>query len=166
MEDAQSFLKGKHILAVDDEKDVVETIEEILEQADVDVAYDYTTASKKIVQTKYDLAILDIMGVEGIKLLDECVEQGIPTIMLTAHAMNPDSLVSSIKKGAISYLPKERLSDLDTLIADLLGAHNEGRPAWKLLFEKMGSFFNKRFGNDWKEKDKDFWDKFDKNYYI
>ncbi|MCD4721961.1 MAG: response regulator, partial [Desulfobacula sp.] len=99
-----SFLKGKHILAVDDEWDVIETIQEILDEAKVDVAQDYETASRKIHNTRYDLAILDIMGVNGIKLLEECVERDIPAVMLTANSLNPESLMQSIKKGAISYL--------------------------------------------------------------
>ncbi len=166
MKKSADFLKGKHILAVDDEKDVIETIEEILEDAEIDVAYDYESASEKIFQTRYDLAILDIMGVNGIKLLEECVQRDIPAVMLTAHAMNPDALIQSIKKGAISYLSKEHLSELDTLITELLGAHNEGRPTWKLLFDKLGSHFNKRFGKNWKDSDRDFWNNFEESYSI
>ncbi|MCP3875608.1 MAG: response regulator [Desulfobacteraceae bacterium] len=166
MTQSNSFLKDKHILAVDDEPDVIETIQEILEQANVDVAQDYETASQKIAQTQYDLAILDIMGVNGIKLLEECVKKNIPAIMLTANSMNPESLVESIKKGAISYLSKEHLSALDSLINELLSAKDQGTPPWKFLFDKLGDFFDTRFGSDWKNDDKDFWDKFDKNYYI
>ena len=33
MGDSKSYIKGKHILAVDDEEDVLETIEDILEGA-------------------------------------------------------------------------------------------------------------------------------------
>ncbi|MCD4742304.1 MAG: response regulator [Desulfobacteraceae bacterium] len=166
MTQTDSFLKNKHILAVDDECDVLETIQEILEEANIDVAQDYETASKKILETQYDLAVLDIMGVNGIKLLEECVKKGIPAIMLTANAMNPESLVESIKKGAISYLSKEHLSVLDSLITELLGAQNQGKSAWKVLFKKLGGYFDKRFGKNWKDDDKEFWDKFDKNYYI
>ncbi len=166
MTQTTSFLKGKHILAVDDELDVIETIKEILEPAKVDVAQDYETASEKILQTRYDLAILDIMGVNGIKLLEACVKRDIPAVMLTANSLNPESLMESIKKGAISYLSKEHLSDLDILINDLLSAQNSGEPTWKLLFNKLGSYFNLRFGNDWKENDKVFWDDFEKNWEI
>jgi CheY-like chemotaxis protein len=166
MTQSNDFLKDKHILAVDDEKDILETIQEILNDTKVDLAQDYDTASDMISKTRYDLAILDIMGVNGIKLLEECVKRKIPAIMLTANSMNPKSLVESIKKGAISYLSKEHLSDLDNLINDLLGARSKGKPTWKLLFEKLGSHFNLRFGNDWKENDKVFWDDFEKNWEI
>ena len=43
----ESFLKGKHILAVDDEEDILETIVEILDDSEVDTARDYPTASAK-----------------------------------------------------------------------------------------------------------------------
>jgi len=166
MTHAESFLKDKHILAVDDEWDVIETIQEILDEAKVDVAQDYETASQKIFETRYDLAILDIMGVNGIKLLEECVKRDIPAIMLTAHSLNSESLMLSIKKGAISYLSKEHLSELDSLINELLGAYNDGKPTWKLLFEKLGNHFNQRFGKGWKDGNKDFWNDFEKDWKV
>ena len=166
MSEKESFLKGKHILAVDDEADILETIEEILEESKVDTARDYKSASQKIKERKYDLAILDIMGVDGLQLLAEAVQREIPTVMLTAHAISPDTLMESIQKGAISYLPKESLADLDDLLNDLLAAFHHGEPPWKLLFDKLGDFFDERFGSDWKEKNRDFWTEFSRTYQI
>ena len=162
----ESVLKDKRILAVDDEEDILETIEDILDESVIDLARDYETASQKIKRTKYDLAILDIMGVNGLKLLEECVARGIPAVMLTAHAINPETLMESIRKGAISYLPKETLSELDDLLGELFGAYQEGTPPWKLLFEKLGDYFNDRFGENWKEKEQEFWSEFGRNYQI
>ncbi|MGD8282579.1 MAG: response regulator [Desulfobacterales bacterium] len=162
----ESFLKGIRILAVDDEEDILETIEEILDESRVDTARDYQSASPKIKQGRYDLAILDIMGVDGLKLLDEAVDRGIPTVMLTAHAISAETLMKSIQKGAISYLPKETLADLDDLLNEILGAVRRGEPPWKMLFEKLGDFFDKRFGPDWKEKDYEFWSEFSRSYQI
>ena len=45
----------------------------------MDRAGDYETASRKIRDHIYDLAILDIMGVNGLQLLEETVAKGIPT---------------------------------------------------------------------------------------
>lgn len=162
----ESILKGKRILAVDDEEDILETIEDILDDADLDFAKDYDSASQKIEANKYDLVILDIMGVNGLKLLEEAVAKGIPSVMLTAHSISPESLMESIRKGAISYLPKESLTDLESLLEDLLDAHENGRPPWKLLFEKLGDYFDQRFGPNWKETEKDFWTDFDRNYQV
>jgi len=151
MTEKESLIKGLHVLVVDDEEDILETIEELLEEAHVYTARDYKSASQKIKERKYDLAILDIMGVDGLKLLEETVNREIPTVMLTAHAINPEALMESIKKGAICYLPKETLADLNDLLNELLGAVNRGEPTWKLLFEKLGDFFDRRFGPDWKQ---------------
>ena len=166
MVSSESILKGKNILAVDDEEDILETIEDILDEANLDFAGDYESASKKIKENRYDLAILDIMGVDGLKLLEEAVDRGIPTVMLTAHAINPETLMESIRKGAISYLPKETLAELDVLLNDILGAHEQGKPPWKLVFDKLGDYFNERFGSDWKEEDKDFWSDFSRTYQV
>jgi DNA-binding response OmpR family regulator len=163
---SQSYIAGKKILAVDDEEDILETIGDILEGAHLDKVRDYETASRKIREGRYDLAILDIMGVDGLKLLEETVDRGIPTVMLTAHAISPGTLMESIRKGAISYLPKEALAELDTLLNSLLEAYERGEAPWKLLFEKLGSYFDKRFGPDWKSKDKDFWSEFSRTYQI
>jgi CheY-like chemotaxis protein len=162
----QTFLAGKSILAVDDETDILETIEDLLEEANVDTARDYESASEKIRKQTYDLVILDIMGVNGLQLLEESVAKGFPTVMLTAHAVNPEALMASIRKGAISYLPKESLSDLDELLNDLLGAYERGEAPWKLLFKKLGAYFDERFGADWKNTDKTFWSDFDRTYEI
>ena len=161
-----TFLAGKSILAVDDEADILETIEDILEESNVDTARDYESASETIRRRTYDLVILDIMGVNGLQLLEESVAKGFPTVMLTAHAVNPESLMASIRKGAISYLPKESLADLDDLLNDLLGAYERNEAPWKLLFNKLGAYFDERFGADWKETDKAFWSDFDRTYDI
>ena len=166
MQEKASVLAGKSILAVDDETDILESIEDILEMSKVDTAVDYESASEKIKKNAYDLVILDIMGVDGLKLLEESVTKGIHTVMLTAHAVNPDTLMASIRKGAISYLPKESLADLDELLNGLLGAYEQGEAPWKLLFEKLGHYFDERFGADWHEKDKDFWSEFSRTYQI
>ena len=82
----KSYIKGKQILAVDDEEDILETIADVLEEAHVDRAGDYATASRKIKEKRYDLAVLDIMGVNGLQLLQEAV----PTLSRVAVLLYPD----------------------------------------------------------------------------
>lgn len=166
MSKAKSYLEGMRILAVDDEVDVLDTIEEDLEFSHVDKALDFHTAVEKIRHEKYDLAVLDIMGVDGLSLLQETVARGIPTVMLTAHAMNEDTLMKSIEGGAISFLPKEKLADLERLLADILEAHHAGKPTWKMLFEELGEHFDEKFGTDWQKKHSNFWSKFNQTYSV
>jgi CheY-like chemotaxis protein len=166
MTEKKSYLEEKQILAVDDEEDVLDTIEEALETAHVDRAQDYATALEMITRKKYDLVILDIMGVDGLKLLERSVERNLPTVMLTAHALSAETLMASIRLGAMSYLPKEKLAEIDLILEELLAAFESGQPTWKILFDKLGDFFDEKFGPDWKEKDKDFWSEFSRTYHI
>ena len=76
---------------------------------------------------QFDLVILDIMGVDGYGLLDIATRKNIPAVMLTAHAWSPDNLVRSIKEGAVSYLPKEELTNITDYLNDVLIAKKEGR---------------------------------------
>mgnify|MGYP000343791621 CR=1 FL=1 len=112
---------------------------------------DYNTALQLLASYTFDIVILDIMGVRGFELLKHAVSRGFPTVMLTAHALTPEALKKSIKLGAVSFLPKEKMSELESFLEDVvLGG---GKSAWEKLFDKLGSFFNKRFGPDWKERD-------------
>jgi DNA-binding NtrC family response regulator len=156
-EEPKSRLKGLRVLAVDDEEDILDTIADVLDEAQVDRAKTYDDALEKLKTEDYDLAILDIMGVNGLTLLAETVNKGIPTVMLTAHAMNPETLRTSITKGALSYLPKEELSNLPEFVNDLLEAVEIGASPWKRLFDRMGKFFEKSFGTGWEKDDPEFW---------
>ncbi len=159
-------LKGKKILVVDDEQDILETVKDVLDDAEIETADNYQEAADKIEKNIYDIVVLDIMGVNGLKLLEKAVKRGLPAVMLTAHAISPEKLIESIRKGAISYLPKESLMNLDSLLSEILNAHEQKKPSWKLLFDKMGEYFDKRFGKNWKDKNKDFWTEFEKTYQI
>ncbi len=147
-------LKNKVVLVVDDEPDIIETIEEELDMCLIHKANDYDTALQYLLSYTYDIVILDIMGVNGFELLKIAVSRGFPTVMLTAHALSPESLKISIRLGALSFLPKEKMPELKSFLEDIvLGG---GRPVWKKLFDKLGGYFDKRFGPDWKERDRFF----------
>jgi CheY-like chemotaxis protein len=147
-------LKDKVILVVDDEPDILDTVAEELNMCIVHKAMDYDTALQYLLSYTYDAVILDIMGVNGFELLKASVERGFPTLMLTAHALTPDALKKSIKLGAVSFLPKEKMSDLVEFLEEVV--IDGGKPLWIKFFDKLGSYLNKRFGPDWKEKDRFF----------
>jgi len=148
---SERLLQDKIILIVDDEPDVLDTIAEQLDMCRVHKAKDYDTALQLLASYTFDIVILDIMGVDGFELLKNCVSRGFPAVMLTAHALTPEALKKSIKLGAVSFLPKEKMPEIESYLEDVvLGG---GKSAWEKLFDKLGSFFNKRFGPDWKERD-------------
>jgi len=149
-----SALKEKVVLVVDDEPDVLETVEDELDMCIVHKAGDYDTAFQYLVSYTYDIVVLDIMGVNGFELLRTSVSRGFPTVMLTAHALSPESLKTSIKLGAVSFLPKERVYMIRTFLEDVV--LGQGKPVWKKLFDRLGDYFNKRFGPDWQERDEFF----------
>ena len=148
------LLQNKLVLVVDDERDVLDSVAETLEMCMVHKVADYETALQYLLSYTYDIVILDIMGVNGFDLLKVAVKRGFPTVMLTAHALTPESLKKSIRLGAVSFLPKERMGDLIEYLEDVV--LEGGKPVWQKLFDKVGDLFNKRFGPDWKEKDRFF----------
>ncbi|MCJ7684293.1 MAG: response regulator [Desulfobacteraceae bacterium] len=159
-----NILDGKRILIVDDEPDILETLVEILDMCLVDSAPNFDTAQKFLNKTRYDLAILDIMGVRGYELLELANERNIPALMLTAHAVSPDNLVKSIKGGAQSYIPKDKISEIAVYIADILKSRAKGNQRGTDWFEKLEPYFDKKFGEGWKEKDREFWDVYDRKF--
>ncbi|KJS32044.1 MAG: response regulator receiver protein [Desulfatitalea sp. BRH_c12] len=148
--DASQILKDKVVLVVDDEPDVLDTVADVLDSCYVTKARDFDSARQYLMSFTYDFVILDIMGVDGFELLKMSVRRGFPTVMLTAYALTPDALEKSIRYGAVSFLPKEKMSDLDEFLADVVLGGN--KPAWGKLFAKLGGLFNKRFGPDWRER--------------
>jgi DNA-binding NtrC family response regulator len=163
---SDNILKGKKVLVVDDEPDVLESLEEILDECDVETAGSYESAKELLESKVYDAAILDIMGVRGFDLLEIATEKKIPALMLTAHGLNPDNLVGSIKLGAKSYIPKEMMSEIDIYLKEIFIAKEKGIEKSANWFVRLGSFFENRFGSGWKNKDKKFWDEFDKIYQV
>jgi DNA-binding response OmpR family regulator len=69
---ASNLLKGKQILALDDEQDVLDILGEELDEHGVefDSASAHKEATQRPASLTYDLVIRDIMGVRGFELLE------------------------------------------------------------------------------------------------
>lgn len=142
-----SPLQDKVILTVDDEQDVLESVAELLDMCQVVKKSTYEDAVDFLKTNSPDLAILDIMGVNGFDLLKLCVEKKVPAVMLTAHAFTVESLLESLDLGARAYLPKEKMADMVPFLEDVLTrGHQE---TWQRLFDRLGGFFNATFGRKW-----------------
>ncbi|MBI4963896.1 MAG: response regulator [Desulfomonile tiedjei] len=145
------IITGKRILAVDDEPDVLEMIKAQLEACEVTTASSYEQAEEILSADPFDLVLLDIMGVNGFALLEICREKGFPAAMLTAHSLTVDSVNKALGLGAISFLPKEELANLDVNVAEIFEGLAEGRSHWRKLFDRLGPFFKERLGLTWEE---------------
>ncbi len=159
----ESILNGKHILAVDDEPDVLEVLQEEIRGACLNCTFDkastFEEASRKLASNTYDLVILDIMGVRGFDLLEQAVLKKLPVAMLTAHALTPGALRRSFEMGARAYLPKEKLGEIVPLLENVLTY--EYLPGWKRHLINEEGFFRARWGADWKKTDEEFWKEFE-----
>ena len=164
MENAQTP-DEKTILVVDDEVDILETLEELLEDMyAVDTASSFEAAVGLLKKKSYDVAVLDIMGVRGYDLLAATHKLGIPTLMLTAHALSPDNLKKSIEKGANAYIPKDKMVDISLYVEDVLTSRqNKKKPSFK-WFARLKPRFNDFFGDGWTDPEKEFWDRFEEKY--
>ena len=156
-----SMLDGKKVLVVDDEPDILEVLEELLEMCEVVTASTFEKAKELLESQNFDIAILDIMGVDGYGLLDIANKRDIPAVMLTAHAFTADNLVRTIREGAYSYIPKEELSNITIYLIDALRAREKGENPWSAWQDRLpSSYFERRWGSAWKDVDKKFWNQF------
>ena len=142
-------LKGKKVLIVDDEPDVLETLGELLDMCVIDYARTFESAEKLLEKNSYDAAILDIMGVEGYNLLQLARERDLPALMLTAHALSPEHLVKSLKRGAFSYIPKDEMVDIAFYLDDMIRAKLKDDRRTQNWLRKLSPAFDKKFGSDW-----------------
>ena len=161
------LLKGKRVLIVDDEPDVLESLIELLHMCRIDTATSFEAGKKLLESERYDIAILDIMGVNGFELLQSANTHKIPALMLTANALNEKNLKKAAENGAVYFAPKDKMIDIDLYISDVLQALDKSKSPWDKLFERLGGFYDKRFrGTDWRKQEKDFWEKKVRTKYL
>ncbi len=151
------ILTGKKILIVDDEPDIIESIEEALDMCDLESASSYEEAEQLLMFKTYDVAVLDIMGVNGYGLLSIASGKGIPAVMLTAHALTADNFAKSMDGGACAYLPKDTIAEIDTFIAEII---EDGRKECGLFgrwFDRLKGYYENKFGEGWLDEYKGAW---------
>lgn len=117
------------ILAVDDEKPIVELLKIALSRSGYQCtgAYDGIQAANLIEKETFDLILLDIMlpGIDGFELMDYIRTTGIPVIFLTAKNAVADR-VKGLRMGAEDYIVKP--FDILELLARVDGVlHRHGK---------------------------------------
>jgi CheY-like chemotaxis protein len=159
--ETKTLLKGKKVLIVDDEPDILDLLTELLSTCMIDRASTFEVAKEFLESESYDVAVLDIMGVKGFELLQIAKQKDIPVLMLTAHALNKESLKKSAEEGASYYVPKEEIGSIAVFVADVIEAREKGKNPWVKWFERLAAFFDQRktfSGPNWREQHKKFWD--------
>jgi DNA-binding NtrC family response regulator len=155
-----NLLDGKKILVVDDEPDVLESLEELLAQCEVVKASSFEDARDLIEEEQFDLVILDIMGVSGYDLLDLATKKNMTAVMLTAHALTPENIVKSYRQGAAYFLPKEEMVNITSFLEEILDAKLKGQSTWDNWINRLAGYCERTFGDKWQDTEKDFWDRF------
>ena len=158
--DTNKIIMGKRVLIVDDEKDILETLTELLNLCKIDAASSFEEARVLLERYDYDLVVLDIMGVKGFELLEIANARHIPALMLTAHALTEESRSKSIKEGAAYFVPKHEMAQIATYVADVLEAKEKNRNPWVRWLSRLGGSFDMIFtGPRWREQEKAFLEK-------
>ena len=160
MDKQNILLNKKRILIVDDEQDVLDTLEDLLPMCPVTKALTFEQARDHLQTETFDIAILDIMGVNGYELLALARQRQVISVMLTARALTPEDVKKSYTDGASFYIPKEEMQHIDSFLEDVLEALEKGKDPWDRWVERMAGFCEKTFGPKWQQKDPGFWDKF------
>jgi len=156
----RNYLNGKRVLIVDDEADVLDVLKDLLVMCEIETASTFEEAKELLNSRYYDIAILDIMGVNGYELLAVAKKQDIIAVMLTAHACDVDNIIKSHDEGAASYIPKEEMIHIAQYLNDVLQAKAKGLNFWHRWLDRLGDYCEGRFGVDWQKKDPEFWEKF------
>ena len=156
---SKNILKGKRILIVDDEPDVLESLIELLDMCKIDTASSFDDGKRLLEDQSYDITILDIMGVKGFELLKIANSRKLPALMLTAHALSEESLKKSAEGGAAYFAPKDKMADIEIFVIDVLTALKMKKSTWEKWLDRLGGFYDNRFhGTNWREKEKKFWE--------
>jgi len=155
--DPKKILRGKRVLIVDDEEDILDTLTELLDMCKVDRASNFEEAKELLENNYYHVTVLDIMGVQGYDLLEIANKRDIPALMLTAHALSKENLKKSFQEGASFYVPKDEIGKIDVFVADIIEAREKKKNVWAKWYERLSGFCDRRFGPNWKDDDPEFW---------
>lgn len=98
----------KKILIIDDEKETLEVLEEILKEEGYEV-FSSLSYQKKLLKERVDVILLDIWlkFQNGIEILEEILQESpqTPVILISGHA-SIELAIEGMKKGAIDFLEK------------------------------------------------------------
>ncbi|MBO7593446.1 MAG: sigma-54-dependent Fis family transcriptional regulator [Salinivirgaceae bacterium] len=119
-----------HIIVIDDEKAIRNTLKEILEYEKhrVSLAANGLEGLELLKKESFDALLLDIKmeGMDGMEVLEQVVKEwpDLPVIMISGHG-TVDTAVKAIKMGAFDFI--EKPLDLNRLLITLRNAMDKGK---------------------------------------
>ena len=119
-----------HILVIDDEKAIRNTLKEILEYEKhrVSLAANGLEGLELLKKEQFDALLLDIKmeGMDGMEVLEQVAKEwpDLPVIMISGHG-TVDTAVKAIKMGAFDFI--EKPLDLNRLLITLRNAMDKGK---------------------------------------
>ena len=119
-----------HILVIDDEKAIRNTLKEILEYEKhrVSLAPNGLEGLELLKKEQFDALLLDIKmeGMDGMEVLEQVAKDwpDLPVIMISGHG-TVDTAVKAIKMGAFDFI--EKPLDLNRLLITLRNAMDKGK---------------------------------------
>jgi len=153
----EKIIAGKWVLIVEDEKDVIDVLTELLEACRLDAATSFEQGKRLLNENDYDLVILDIMGVQGFDLLKIANERRVPALMLTAHGLSEENLNRAVREGALYYAPKDEMRNIATFVADVIESIDKKKSPWLRVLDRLGGYYDHKFGGtDWREKELEY----------
>jgi len=146
-----SILKGKAILAVEDDPRVLAVLEGKIKIAYPDCFFDkattYKEATERMASWTYDLVILDITGVRGLDLFTNACVRNYPVVLLTDRRLDSEAMRQSNLLGARAYLPKQKIEEVIPFLENALTY--KYLPVWMRFFKKMRGVFGLQSESDW-----------------
>jgi hypothetical protein len=99
----------------------------------------------------------------GVSIEEVSQKINMPLFEFTSALFLPEIAVSSRKRsaqqGAAYFVPKDKIGQIVTFVADMLEAGGKNKNPWVRWFERLSSTFDTIFtGLNWREREKEFWD--------
>ena len=131
-----STRNGKRILAVDDDPDLLEVLEEeivaVYPDFKVEKAHRFWQAVEKMTCITYDAVILDMTSGYGFKLLELAQSRHLPVGLLTTYPILPEHPRLPTQMAARAFLSKERLGDAAPFLEKIM----DGKSKYVFLLKR------------------------------
>ncbi len=123
------------VLMIDDNKELIDAVKEYFSSSKqieiVDVAYDGVEGLKKIEESSFDVAVLDLImpNKDGLYVLEEMKKKKLSKKIIVATSYNAQEVIREVSDYGVSYyiLKPFDFNDLEKRILDICNKKKEGK---------------------------------------